>query len=164
MISHTFHGSLADIVGQDYSAVVRFFVALLFSQPQQLGWDMTMATVCVQGGSAQYDIVVEDACGTQTRCRTLELIASSRSETNGKGTRVWRAVELRGGLPYGDPVVLKDVWRHGELAQEGSIIQSIRDSATSEEERVLLDSRLPTVLHHGDVVIHLGSTVDIHLT
>ena len=95
--------------------------------------------------------------GTQTRYRTLELLASS--DTNGNGTRVWRAVELRDGSPHGDPVVVKDVWRHGELSQEGSNIQSIRDSA-NEEELLFLDDHLPTVLCHGDVVIHPNPAVD----
>lgn len=121
---------------------------------------MTMTTARVQSESRQYEIVVEDALGVQTRYHTLELIVSSQCEMKGKGTQVWRAVELRDGSPYRDPVVLKDVWRHGELVQEGSIIQSIRDSVTSETERLLLDDHLPTVLHHGDVVIHSGSTLN----
>ena len=135
--------------------MVRFFSALLFSDPQSLGWDLTVASVSLASGCPQYEFVVEDADGTQTRYRSLDLITSSHNEPiNGKGTRVWRVVELRDGEPYGDPVVLKDVWRHGELAQEGSVIKSIRDLDLSHDERVLIDEHLPTVLHHGDVVIH----------
>ena len=137
--------------------MIRFFAALLFSPSQTLGWDTTVLAARGADGSSQYDFVVEDSAGTQSRYRSLERIASSH---NGKGTQVWRAVELRDGSPYGEPVVLKDVWRHGELAQEGSIISSIRDSDLSEDERLRLDNHLPTVLRHGDVVVHSQSGVD----
>ena len=107
----------------------------------------------------QYDITVEDANGVQTRYRSIELISSSSLETNGKATRVWRALELRDGVPCREPVVLKDLWRHGELAQEGEIISSIHESSSmTEEDRLFLGKHLPTVLHHGDVVLHSESS------
>ena len=147
----------AHVFRQNHLVVVRFFAALLFSQPHDLGWDATVTTFSGADGSPQYDFTVEDSDGTQTQYRSLEFIASTPS---GKGTQVWRVVELRNGQPHGDPVVLKDTWRHGELAQEGGNIENIRVSASGEGERMVLDDHLPTVLHHGDVVIHSQSGVD----
>ena len=148
--------------------MIHFLGALLFSQPQDLGWDLTATLVPGPDGDPQYEFIVEGADGTQTRYRTLELIVAAPKEpTNGRGTWVWRVIELRDGIPSGDPVVLKDVWRHGELAQEGTIIESIHDSDLGDTERSLLRDHLLTVLPHGDVVIrpmtcdgvpHLDST------
>ena len=44
--------------------------------------------------------------------------------------------------------------------QEGAILESIRGSDLSEDERRSLDHHLPTVLHHGDVVIHPQASID----
>ena len=116
-----------------------------------------MTLVPRAGELQQYDFTVEDSDGVQTRYRSLDLISSAHSE---KGTRVWRVVELRDDMPRGDPLILKDVWRHGELAQEGSNIDCIRSSVMSADERQFLDEHLPTVVRHGDVVIHPQSSGD----
>ena len=137
--------------------MVHFFCSILSSPPECLGWDMTMTPVQHAGALPQYDFTVEDSDGTQTRYRSLDLISSAQSE---KGTRVWRVVELRDDVPCGDPLILKDVWRHAELAPEGSNIDSIRSNVMSEDERHFLDEHLPTVVHHGDVIIHPQSSGD----
>ena len=136
---------------QDHLSVIRFFLPLLFADSVALGWDTTVVSAGVPG---QYDITVEDADGTQTVYRTLEVLSTTRTELEtGKGTRIWKAVELMDGVPHGMPVVLKDVWRHEELGREGDTLAAIRDCDPSEDARKLLSQRTLTVLHHGDVVL-----------
>ena len=81
----------------------------------------------------------------------------------GKATRVWKAVELRKGSPFGKPVILKDGWRHEELSREGDTLQAIRQLATTSPTHERLSRRLLTVLHHGDVVIRSHSGQNPHI-
>lgn len=136
--------------------MIHFFLGLLFCGPEGFGWDPTVELVRSPSGEDQYDYVVEDDDGTQTAYRTLGLIAeSSETSNSGKGMRVWRAVELRDGVPHGDTVVLKDMWRHDELGQEGSNMRTIAESGRSRKAHDELRHGVLTVLHHGDVIIHV---------
>ena len=137
---------------------MRFFLPLLFADRSQLGWDPTIVSTRNPG---QYDLTVEDADCTQTVYRTLELLSSTRTElASGKGTRIWKALEIRDGVPSGKPVVLKDVWRHEELGREGDSLSAILRSQPSPHLRALLAGRTLTVLHHGDVVLRSSSRRD----
>ena len=101
---------------------------------------------------------MEDADGTQTVFRTLDLISSTRVEREaGKSTRIYEAIEVRDGTPHGEPVVLKDVWRHEELGREGDTLGAIRQCDPSQAARDLISRRTLTVLHHGDVVLRTPS-------
>ena len=155
---------VADDPVQDHLSIVRFFSALLFAEPFELGWDTTIAFRKDRNGDSQYDITIEDAGGKRTVYRTLELVSYTRSELEmGKATRIWRAVELRGGSPHGDPVILKDVWRHEELSREGDTLEAIRQSESSPAIQRLLSRRLLTVLHHGDVIIRTEAGRNAHV-
>lgn len=143
--------------------MVQFFLTMIFTDvPASLGWDPTIQVVRDLSGnpdaSVQYDYTVEDADGTQTVYRTLSLIAESSPENSEKGLRVWRAMEVRDGAPYGDIVVLKDIWRLSDLPQEGSNMRGAIEPATgrdmSDEAKEALRRAVLPVLHHGDVVIH----------
>lgn len=137
-------------------SVVRFFLPLLFADAASLGWD---PTVVPSGTAGQYDITVHDANGAETVFRTLGLISSTRTELEaGKGTRIWKAVEVRDGSPIGDPAVLKDVWRHEELGREGDIHESILHCDSSQEAQDSLSQGTLTVLHYGDVLLHSVAT------
>ena len=138
-------------VYQDLLSVIRFFLPLLFADLTTLGWD---PTVVPTGTPGQFDITVEDADGTQTVYRTLEVISSLAVERDtAKATRIYKAVELKNGTPHGKPVVLKDVWRQEELGREGDTLAAIRECDSSQAARDLIAQRTLTVLHHGDVVL-----------
>ena len=140
--------------------MVQFFLAMLFSSPTDLGWDSTVQISRIPSDTVQYEYTVSDADGTQTVYRTLDLIAES-GKSNPKGLRVWRAVEVRDGIPHGEVVVLKDVWRLLDIPQEGSNMRAIAepqpDSDMSDAEKEALRRGVLTVLHHGDVMIRSPS-------
>ena len=139
--------------------MVHFFAAMLFGSPAYLGWDPTVQLVRdpSSDSAAQYDYTVEDADGTQTVYRTLESISKQSEDRGMKSLRVWKAVEVRDGNPVGDPVVLKEMWRFNEIAQEGSNTRAVSEptptSTLSEEAQERLTRGVLTVLHHGDVII-----------
>ena len=138
--------------------MVHFFVALLYATPAYVGWDTTVQLVRHPSGDCdvQYDYTVEDADGTQTTYRTLELLSKSDGDST-KHLRVWKTVELHEGSPVGDAVVLKDMWRCKEIPQEGSNMRAIVEPDTqptsSDGAQKILQRGVLTVLHHGDVII-----------
>ena len=146
--------------------MVHFFMAMLFCTPSQLGWDPTVRLVhspsvsSYEPENGQYDYVVEDADGTQTIYRTLEVISFSDDYGNArKGLRVWKAIEVRDGAPHGEAVVLKDAWRYTDIEREGSKVRAVvvpdpaADNAWSDGEKDALKRGVCTILHHGDVII-----------
>ena len=148
--------------------MVHFFLVMLYTKdPAYLGWDPTVQLVHTPTGDAngdplpdvQYDYMVEDADGTRTIYRTLGLITESGDNNPRQGLRIWRAVEIHDGVPRGDAVVLKDVWRAPEIPQEGSNMRAASQphpqSEMSEEDQDGLRRSTLTVLHHGDVVIRI---------
>lgn len=139
--------------------MVHFFVAMLFAEPAYLGWDPTVQLVrdlSVDSGP-RYDYTVEDADGTKTVYRTLELLSDPDDNNGVKSLRIWKVVEIRDGSPYGDAAVLKETWRHPEISQEGGNMLAVAvpdaQSSLSEEEQEKLTRGVLTVLHHGDVII-----------
>lgn len=139
-------------------------MALLFAEPHQLGWDTTVTLSELRSGTSQYDVTVEDADGIRTVYRTLELLSCTRGELEmGKGTRVWKAIEVRDGSARGPPVILKDVWRHEELGREGDNLETLRQLEPTPATPRILSQSLLTVLHHGDVVIRSKAGQNPHL-
>ena len=134
--------------------MVRVFLALLFAEPYELGWDTTVRLVKQPRGPTQYDYTVENADGRQVVYRTIEPMAPMDPNIHGKGTRVWKAVRLEHGRPCGAPVLLKDVWIHEELSREGQIMADIRRSDVSKGAQEVFARTLLTVVDDGDVKIH----------
>lgn len=74
-----------------------------------------------------YDIAIFSAEREPQTYRTLELLADSGAHIlHGRGTRVWKAVLLKDGVPSGSPLVIKDVWVDPARPSEGSLFDTIR--------------------------------------
>lgn len=79
--------------------------------------------------NGQLDIVVRASNGKDKIYRTLEVLSDFAAESIlGRATRVYKAQELKNGVPYGDVVVLKDQWIDSDRIKEGDIYKQIRNT------------------------------------
>lgn len=121
----------------------------MYASPEDYGLDPTMTSI--PGDAQRYDITVRAQHGPPRLYRTLEVL-SEQEVILGKGTRVWKVVEICEGKETGSPMALKDSWVDPRRAQEGAIY-----------ERLLADTSLTqgstpslpflTVECHGDVYL-----------
>ncbi|KAJ3558267.1 hypothetical protein NM688_g1024 [Phlebia brevispora] len=133
----------------DHQPIVHFFLSMVYAQPEEIGLDPTV--VLLEDGE-HYDITVFSSDAHTRIYRTLDLLSATGLEVlNGRGTRVWRAVALEAGEEVGEHVALKDTWTDPERQMEGDIYERIRAAERQEEYQADIDSRLPTIVYHGDV-------------
>ncbi|KAF7794455.1 hypothetical protein EIP86_005589 [Pleurotus ostreatoroseus] len=101
---------------------VHFVLALLYAHPSNYGLDPTVTPVT--GSNEQYDIVVHVQDGPSRTFRTLKPLCKKETLL-GKGTSVWKVVEIHNGRENGPPMVLKDYWVNPQRPSEGAICQKI---------------------------------------
>lgn len=104
--------------------------------------------------NGQLDIVVRASDGKDKIYRTLEVLSDFAAESIlGRATRVYKAQELKNGVPYGDVVVLKDQWIDSDRIKEGDIYKQIRNTNHSRQFRDKFALSFLTVLYHGIVFV-----------
>ncbi|KAJ3013112.1 hypothetical protein NUW54_g1680 [Trametes sanguinea] len=152
--------------------LISFFLSALYADDTAQGWDPTIVRVLVaqQGGEPiyPYDITVhsvsEDGRIEQVVHRTETLLSQvSADGIMGRGSRVWtahRVITGTGKKARLDErlVVLKDFWIDSDRKREGNIVNNLRKKAhesiaLSNEQKKLFLEHIPTILHHGDVLI-----------
>lgn len=151
--------------------MVHFFLSQLYARPEQLGLDPTMTLVSAAPGKHPvYDIAVHllfrgalqvdsDDLGSDHRStvtyRTTELInQENASDLRGRATRVWAVVKVVDGVEiWTQTGVLKDSWIDSDRVREGAVLDEIKGSDLSDEDRSLFQNSFLTVLAHGDVMI-----------
>ena len=126
----------------------------MYAEDHELGFDPTMKVVKASDGTSQYEITVRDEAGDERLYRTIKVLSASGGRyLIGRGTRVWKAVEIVDGVEVGDPVALKDCWVDSHREREGTITARIRASPMNDEDKEQLHKVLITVLTHGDVFV-----------
>ena len=128
---------------------------MLYADESDLGFDPTMAVhKTLEDGTQQYDIGVRLADGTCQTYRTKGLLANNGGAyLQGRGTRVWEAVQLENGHETDGVVALKDSWVDDYREREGSINACILRAPASQEERAQLDETIIQVRAYGDVYV-----------
>ncbi|KAI0942788.1 hypothetical protein AcV7_010360 [Taiwanofungus camphoratus] len=146
----------------EHRIVTSFFISLMYAKEHEIGWDPTMKFAkdgkgkiqYHSDGTPRYDITVRTPEAEEVVYHTIGVLSDVGANAPlGRGTRVWEARKVVGNKEYGDPVALKDSWIDSDRDREGDLSASLRDSASSEEDREDIDARFLTVLHHGDVYI-----------
>ncbi|KAI9062842.1 hypothetical protein FKP32DRAFT_1676757 [Trametes sanguinea] len=152
--------------------LISFFLSALYADDTAQGWDPTIVRVLVpqQDGEPiyQYDITVhsvsEDGRIEQVVYRTETLLSQvSADGIMGRGSRVWTAHRVITGTRKKTRlderlVVLKDYWIDSDRKREGNIVNDLRKQALKstklpDEQKELFLEHIPTILHHGDVLI-----------
>ncbi|KAI0943406.1 hypothetical protein AcW1_002575 [Taiwanofungus camphoratus] len=146
----------------EHRIVTSFFISLMYAKEHEIGWDPTMKFAkdgkgkiqYHSDGTPRYDITVRTPEAEEVVYHTIGVLSDVGANAPlGRGTRVWEARKVVGNKEYSDPVALKDSWIDSDRDREGDLSASLRDSASSEEDREDIDARFLTVLHHGDVYI-----------
>ncbi|KAJ3541551.1 hypothetical protein NM688_g6067 [Phlebia brevispora] len=133
----------------EHEPVVHFVLSLMYAEPADYGLDPTMRLL---DDGRRYDITVHSTIGPPRIYRTIDLLYISDHYTiHGKGTRVWKVIEVKDGHEVGVPVVLKDSWVDPDRRAEGTIIEDVRSRSSSSDGT--LDPPCPTVECHGDVYL-----------
>ncbi len=128
-------GTLSHEYIQEHKTLVHFFLSFIYAEPHQAGFDPTMEAHYNEG-IFYYDISVRSSDGEKFVYRTLDKISDSvAAMILGRGTRVWKAIEIKSGEPHGEPVVLKESWVDTDRMREGAVHQAIRDTNYSELDR-----------------------------
>lgn len=134
---------------------LHFLLGCLFAEPHALGFDPTVTRIPRSGCTTQYDITVLTAGGEERVFRTITALGGTgERHLTGRGTRVWKAVEIRDGTEIGEPVALKDCWVDDHRPREGAIYANVRKSASTDQEKRDLDNVLLSVLAEGDVYVN----------
>ncbi len=102
-----------------------------------------------------YDITVQPEGGPIRIYRTLELL-SKQDVLMGKGTRVWKVVEICDGKETGTPKALKDCWVEPKRTPEGVIYERMLADVSGSQESTTNPPFL-TVECHGDVYLDKDS-------
>ncbi|KAF7794450.1 hypothetical protein EIP86_005584 [Pleurotus ostreatoroseus] len=90
--------------------------------------------------------------GTTQTYRTLQLLSNSRTvNLVGRGTRVWKVIQVEDGQEVGEPMVLKDTWSDPERCTEGHLLEKVRAADRPDELKASMDKLFPTMVCHGDV-------------
>ncbi|EED78857.1 predicted protein [Postia placenta Mad-698-R] len=161
----------------DHETVVHFFLAMMYANEAEVGWDPTIAYVLQDGefvpgedGAPQLEICVQDESGkADVWYRTHRVLADHGAHGGpGRGTRVWEAYELTGqhGEKRGNPVALKDSWIDHNRPKEGQTMEEIHASVkeSNPEDYYLLQKSLLTVLRHGTVSVKIGRRWEVDHT
>lgn len=141
---------MTEMYCQECQLTVRFFLAIMYATPQQLGWDPTM----VRQKNGQFDITVWSSTGQQSRYRTIKLLSNKDVDsTFGRGTRVWAVKELDSkGRQFGPELALKDNWIDSDRMREGFVYADLLKGYPDHASNPLCNFFL-TVVTHGDVLI-----------
>ncbi|KAI0922893.1 hypothetical protein AcV5_009760 [Taiwanofungus camphoratus] len=146
----------------EHRIVTSFFISLMYAKEHEIGWDPTMKFAkdgkgkiqYHSDGTPRYDITVCTPEAEEVVYRTIGVLSDVGANAPlGRGTCVWEARKVVGNKEYSDPVALKDSWIDSDRDRKGDLSASLRDSASSEEDREDIDAHFLTVLHHGDVYI-----------
>lgn len=141
--------------------MIRLFAAFAYGDEAELGFDPTIEPV--PGNLGQFVITVHphNAEHHPRKFRTVETLSSYGAEPfRGRGTRVFKAIELDGiGNPKGQHVVLKDIWIDSDHTREGDILAALYDAA-DEDDKPLVRRYFLTAIFHGDVRTKLDSLDD----
>ncbi|KAF9805238.1 hypothetical protein IEO21_09128 [Rhodonia placenta] len=161
----------------DHETVVHFFLAMMYANEAEVGWDPTIAYVLQDGefvpgedGAPQLEILVQDESDKpDVWYRTHRVLADHGAHGGpGRGTRVWEAYELTGqhGEKQGNPVALKDSWIDHNRPKEGQTMEDIHASVKefNPDEYHLLQKSLLTVLRHGTVSVKIGRRWEVDHT
>ncbi|KAJ3557293.1 hypothetical protein NM688_g1550 [Phlebia brevispora] len=141
---------------ESYDLLVHFVLSIAYPESLwDLGFDTTM-TRAVGEDEGQYIITVPDQDGVERKYLTLQLLDNHNADAlRGRGTRVWKAVELVDGERKGNPVAIKDAWIDSDRTREGYLMKRILEDL-SQDDREKLRPYLLTVLCHGDVISPSG--------
>ncbi|KAF7794454.1 hypothetical protein EIP86_005588 [Pleurotus ostreatoroseus] len=131
-----------------HEPLIHFILSLILATPAQHGFDPTVTAVEDGRGHA---ITVRSSEGSTRVYRALELL-SAQDVICGKGTRVWKVVEIHDGKEAGPPRALKDCWVNPSLIPEGTIYDQILADIPLPQQPSLLQ-----VEFHGDVYLDEGS-------
>lgn len=100
----------------------------------------------------QYDIAVRVSCDETKTYRTVDLLSNTHCIA-GRGTRVWKAVELVDGQVVGEPVALKDTWVKRTREREAVISKNLHQAILSSHPDKSYGDFFLTVACHGDVFV-----------
>ncbi|KAJ3557299.1 hypothetical protein NM688_g1547 [Phlebia brevispora] len=140
----------------DREYLVHFCLSIAYAEPDQLGWD---PTVVLANDRRRYDITVLSDKGEARVYRTLELISCSGAQVLlGRGTRVWKVVQVENGEERGNPMVLKDVWANPRRKREGTILDELRKADYSPYSRQDFECAYLSRVLDGDVFNGPAST------
>ncbi|OSX58053.1 hypothetical protein POSPLADRAFT_1061146 [Postia placenta MAD-698-R-SB12] len=161
----------------DHETVVHFFLAMMYANEAEVGWDPTIAYVLQDGefvpgedGAPQLEILVQDESRKpDVWYRTHRVLADHGAHGGpGRGTRVWEAYELTGqhGEKRGNPVALKDSWIDHNRPKEGQTMEDIHTSVkqSNPKDYKRLQKSLLTVLRHGAVSVQIGRRWEVDHT
>ncbi|KAI0329822.1 hypothetical protein GY45DRAFT_842204 [Cubamyces sp. BRFM 1775] len=116
---------------------------------------MRLSSICSDAPALPYRDANGDNEAVVYRTETL-LSQTAAHGIYGRGTRVWTARRVVNSSTEGQPlVVIKDYWVDTDRTREGDILYTLRSDVLTRDEKgakTLLD-HIPTVVHHGDVVI-----------
>ncbi|KAJ3557297.1 hypothetical protein NM688_g1545 [Phlebia brevispora] len=133
----------------DREYLVHFCLSIAYAEPHQLGWDPTVVLV---NDRRQYDITVFSDEGEARVYRTLELLSCSGAQILlGRGTRVWKVVQVENGEERGHPMILKDVWVNPGRKREGTILEELRRADYSPYSRQDFECAYLSRVLDGDV-------------
>ena len=106
------------------------------------------------GKDVQYDITVHRRGSPALQYRTKAVLSNVGAEAiRGRGTRVWKAVQLVNGVETGPPVALKDCWVDSDRMREGEILDKIRGSVTDPRAAQVISRCLLSVACYADVLV-----------
>lgn len=142
---------------QDHRPFVQFMLSIVYARQPELGLDPSM-TLIDEG--QQLDIAVHSEDGGTRLYRTLGLLAEREPDAlYGKGTRVWKAVQIVDGRETGDHIALKDAWVAAEQPLEGTVFSQLFNACHSTDPSQQINNSLVTVEAHGDVL--MGGVLDV---
>ncbi|KAF9819009.1 hypothetical protein IEO21_02423 [Rhodonia placenta] len=149
----------------EHHKVVHFFVAMMYADEHEVGWDPTMRYVRKKNGKndeleldkedkPRLDIDVRDQDGTVVRYRTIRWLSDDgANDLRSRGTRVWEVCIFDKNKEGVDRFALKDQYIDADRQREGMIIHKLRNTKTDDATRDIIDQSLLTVEHHGDVYV-----------
>ncbi|KAJ3554316.1 hypothetical protein NM688_g3173 [Phlebia brevispora] len=137
----------------DWKPFFQFWVRVMYADPRDLGFDLTVRLLEDDATEPRYEIEVRSSAEEVQVYRTLEVLSQGGQNTVGGAARVWKAVKVENGEEVGEPVALKDSWVWEDRKREGHVDSSIRASCADDEQKAALGKSLLTVLAHGDVLI-----------
>lgn len=135
---------------QDHRPFVHFVLSIMYAGQSELGLDPSMTLI---NEGRQLDIAVHSENGGMRLYRTLGLLAERGPDAlHGKGTRVWKAVQIVDGRETGGHIALKDAWVDAERPLEGMTFSQVLAACHSTDPTQHIDDSLVTVEDHGYVV------------
>lgn len=159
-VTSVFATSLPNCYHQDHKYLVHFFLALLYSETHELGWDPTVEHCPADYENDQnyyiYTVQSINDGGEEevSQFKTLECLSDSGAEVlRGRGTRVWKVRRWENSQETGPVMVLKDCWMDSDREREGDTMEAILERAKGTKHEAVLRQALLTTVVHGDVRI-----------